>query len=75
MTILVKVRSPGSGTPTGTVTISDGGVVLAVVSLSAGSSTIVLANLLVGMHLITVAYGGPASMVGSSAQRKIIVRA
>ncbi|HEY5942681.1 MAG TPA: Ig-like domain repeat protein [Solirubrobacterales bacterium] len=54
----VKALAPGGGTPTGTVTFSEGEAVLAVVPLSSGSATYPLKSLSVGTHEIVARYNG-----------------
>jgi hypothetical protein len=49
----------GLGTPTGTVAVSDGGTLLATVTLDAsGTATKTIQTLIVGSHSLTAAYGG-----------------
>jgi Bacterial Ig-like domain (group 3)/IPT/TIG domain/Carboxypeptidase regulatory-like domain len=54
----VKAVAPGGGTPTGTVTFSEGETVLAIVPLSAGSAKYALKSTLPGAHEITATYSG-----------------
>lgn len=55
---IVKVLTPGHGTPTGTVTFAEGETALATVTLSKGSATYHLATLPAGQHTITATYSG-----------------
>jgi hypothetical protein len=49
----------GLGTPTGTVAVSDGGTLLATVTLDAsGTATKTIKTLIVGSHSLTAVYGG-----------------
>jgi hypothetical protein len=49
----------GLGTPTGTVAVSDGGTLLATVTLDAsGTATKTIQTLIVGSHSLTAVYGG-----------------
>jgi hypothetical protein len=53
--------TPGTGTPTGSVTYLDGTTVLGTVPLDAnGRATLTVASLSVGRHTITAAYSGDA---------------
>lgn len=58
--------SGGSGTPTGTVTFSDGANGLGSANLSSGQATISLISLTVGSHSITAAYAGDANFLPST---------
>ncbi|QEL16832.1 Ig-like domain repeat protein [Limnoglobus roseus] len=55
----------GVGTPTGSITFSDGGVPLGTVALTAGAASLTTTRLGVGVHAITVTYSGDANFVGS----------
>ena len=64
----------GSGSPTGTVTFSDGANSLGTVSLNGGSAAFTTASLAVGSHSITAAYSGDANFnVSSSAATTVTV--
>jgi hypothetical protein len=56
----------GSGTPTGTVTFSDGANSLGTATLSGGTATFSTASLTVGSHSITAAYSGDANFAVST---------
>lgn len=58
--------SSGSGTPTGTLTLSDGGTMLASEPSSGGQLTFSTTTLAVGSHSITVAYGGDSNFSPST---------
>ena len=66
VTFTATVTPELSGTPAGTVTFSDGGTVLATRVLSNGVATFTTANLSVGGHLITAAYGGNNTYAAST---------
>jgi hypothetical protein len=55
-TATVSANSPGSGTPTGSVTFFDGSTSLGQVTLSSGKATLTTSNLPVGSDPITVSY-------------------
>lgn len=60
--VAVTVVAPGSGVPTGTVTIREGATVLASVTLDAtGHATAALTGLSVGTHELTAGYVGDGS--------------
>jgi hypothetical protein len=60
-TATVSASSPGSGTPTGTVTFKDGSTTLGTGTLSNGKATLKVSNLAVAGHTITAVYGGDAN--------------
>jgi hypothetical protein len=64
-TAAVSAVAPGAGTPTGTITFSDGTRVLAVIPLANGVATLGISSLSVGSHVITAAYSGDADFTGS----------
>ncbi|HEV2476533.1 MAG TPA: choice-of-anchor tandem repeat GloVer-containing protein [Candidatus Dormibacteraeota bacterium] len=56
-----------SGTnPTGTVTLSDGGLTIGTVTLSGGSASLTTGGLAVGAHTITAAYSGDTANAASA---------
>lgn len=55
-----------SGTPTGSVTFSDGSAALATVALVNGTATYTTSGLLVGSHSISASYAGDYNFYGSS---------
>src|SRR5262249_18952362 len=58
-TAAVSVTSPGSGSPSGSVTFFDGAAPLGTAALDASSkATLSVSSLAVGNHSITVSYGG-----------------
>jgi large repetitive protein len=74
ITVKVKANSPGSGTPTGTVTFAVDGTAGQPVALSVGKATMPLAGLGAGTHQITVSYSGDQNYLGatSSALAQVI---
>jgi hypothetical protein len=64
-TATVAANSPGAGMPTGQATFSDGGTVLATITLSGGSASFTTSTLALGSHSITVAYGGDTNFAAS----------
>ncbi len=66
LTARVSAALAGSGTPMGTVTFLDGGVLLGSVSLVSGSATLTTSALAVGSHAITVVYGGNSAFGAST---------
>jgi hypothetical protein len=56
----------GNGTPTGTVTFSDGATSLGTATLTSGTATFSTATLSNGSHTITAAYSGDANFSASS---------
>lgn len=63
----VTVVSPGSGTPSGTVTFMEGPTILGTGNLDgSGIATFSTSNLSVGVHTITAVYAGTTNFSGSS---------
>jgi len=63
----VSVLSPGSGTPTGTITFQDGTTALGTVALnSSGSASFAASSLSVAAHQIIATYNGDANFTGST---------
>jgi hypothetical protein len=65
-TATVAVVAPGSGTPTGTVTLKDGAVVLGTGTLASGKAIFTTSLLAPGSHSMTAVYGGNAIDLGST---------
>ncbi|HSS41361.1 MAG TPA: Ig-like domain repeat protein [Solirubrobacterales bacterium] len=63
----VKALAPGTGTPTGTVTFSEGATDLVTVSLASGSAQLSLKALPPGAHEITARYSASANYEASEA--------
>jgi len=76
-TASVSAVSPGSGTPTGTVTFYDGSTTLGTASLNGtGTASFITSSLSVGSHSIKVSYGGGGDFKAStSAVLKQVVQA
>jgi len=55
------------GTPTGTVTFTDGATTLGTVPLAGGNASLTTSSLSAGTHTITATYGGDANFAASSA--------
>jgi len=69
-TATVKAKSPGAGTPTGTVTFKDGPSTLGTGTLnSSGQALFMTSTLAVGSHSITASYGGDANFTGSTSSK------
>ena len=67
ITATVMATSPGGGVPGGTVTFKDGAKTLGTATLDAsGTATLSTSVLAVGLHTITVSYGGSADFTASS---------
>jgi hypothetical protein len=66
VTLTAIVKGKFGGTPTGTVTFSDGKTALKTVALSAGEAKFSTKTLTVGKHGLTVKYGGSEDFTGSS---------
>jgi hypothetical protein len=58
LTASVGALAPGAGTPTGTVTFSDGTTTLGSAFLSGGVASMTTSGLAVGGHSLTASYGG-----------------
>jgi len=71
LTATVSANSPGSGTPTGTVTFYEGTTELGTGTLSGGVATFSIASLSVGNHSITAIYGGDTNDAGSTSNTVI----
>jgi hypothetical protein len=64
----------GSGTPTGSVTFSDGSTTLGTVALSGGTASLTTSALAPGTHTITAAYAGNGTYRPSSASLQQVVK-
>ena len=65
-TATVSAVSPGSGTPTGSVTFYNGSTSLGTATLSGGTGTFSISTLPVGTDAITAVYGGDSNFVNST---------
>lgn len=76
LTATVSAVAPGSGTPGGTVTFSEGTVTLATVNLVGGAASFTTSTFSTGTHRLTASYGGSANFkVSTSAVSSVIVQA
>jgi hypothetical protein len=66
ITATVRALAPGSGTPTGTVTFTEGAAVLATVPLVGRQAKLPLKNLAVGEHQIVATYNSDEDFLGSA---------
>ena len=65
-TVTVTASSPGSGTPTGTVTFMDGTTVIGTGTLSGGTTNFTTSSLAVASHLITAVYSSDSNFTAST---------
>jgi uncharacterized protein YhjY with autotransporter beta-barrel domain len=65
-TATVSAVSPGTGTPSGSVSFKDGATTLGSVTLSGGQATFTTTTLAVGPHSITAVYAGDTNNAGST---------
>ena len=65
-TATVVAKSPGTATPTGTVTFKDGSRTIGSRTLSAGRASFSMSNLSKGAHQITAVYGGSSGLLTST---------
>jgi hypothetical protein len=64
--VTVATLAPGSGTPTGSVTLKDGGTALQTASLASGKAAFTRSSLAHGSHSMTAVYLGSANERGST---------
>jgi hypothetical protein len=65
LTATVTVSAPGVGMPTGVITFTIDGSMASTATLSGGTATFATSSLIVGIHPVTVTYGGDANFIGS----------
>jgi hypothetical protein len=65
-TATVSVNSPGSGSPTGTVTFLDGGTSIGTGTVSGGIASFTTSALTIGPHTITASYPGDSNFSASA---------
>ena len=65
-TITVVTVAPGSGTPTGTVTLKNGATAVGTATLASGKATISTSALTHGAHSMTAVYSGNVDELGST---------
>jgi PhoPQ-activated pathogenicity-related protein len=70
-TVTITAKTPGAGTPTGTVTIFDGTAVLAMLPYNGSAITFPTSTLSVASHSITAQYGGNADFTASTSNTVI----
>ncbi|HUY63076.1 MAG TPA: Ig-like domain repeat protein [Acidimicrobiales bacterium] len=66
LTAAVAAASPGSGTPTGTVTFMNGATTLGTGTMTAGVATFTTAALAPGSYSLTAVYGGDSNFTSST---------
>jgi large repetitive protein len=66
LTATVTAVSPGAGTPTGTVTFSEGAATLGTGTVSSGVATLNISTLSAGGHTIIASYGGDPNFIASA---------
>lgn len=64
--VLVVAASPGVGIPTGTLTLRDGAVTLAILELVAGRASVTVPSLPVASHSLVATYGGDARFLAGT---------
>jgi hypothetical protein len=67
LTATVGAVAPGAGTPTGTVTFTDGVANLGSASVTGGQAAVTTAGLAVGTHNLSASYGGDGNFKASVA--------
>ncbi|MGC5167529.1 alpha-L-arabinofuranosidase C-terminal domain-containing protein [Luteimicrobium sp. DT211] len=72
VTVTVKVGGSG-GTPSGSVGVSDGTVLVGSARLAGGRATVKVSTLAVGTHTLTVAYSGDRAFAASSDTTRVTV--
>ncbi len=65
VTFTASVAAQASGTPTGTITFTDGSDTLGQANLSAGTASLSISSLSAGSHSITASYSGDSKFIGS----------
>jgi hypothetical protein len=71
LTVSVGAVAPGAGTPTGTVTLTEGSATVGSTTLSGGSGALSL-DLLPGTHTLVATYGGDGNFNGSSSNSSTV---
>lgn len=66
VTASISAAAPGAGTPTGTVTLSDGSTSLGSANMANGQASFTLSALAIGSHSITAVYSGDANFNSST---------
>jgi hypothetical protein len=65
-TITVATVAPGTGTPTGSVTLKNGAASVGSATLAGGKATISTSSLTHGVHSMTAVYSGSVDNLGST---------
>jgi hypothetical protein len=73
MTATVNPAAGSTGSPTGTVTFRDSGVLIGSIQLNNGTAVFSTAALQVGNHTITVVYGGDNTFTSSTSPAVVVV--
>ncbi len=73
--VMVSATLPGAGTPTGTVTLSEGTTNLDSTTLTNGQTLVSVSTLSVGVHNLVLTYSGDANFLTSSKATNQIVHA
>jgi len=63
--VSVAVVSPAVGTPTGSVTLTEGSTTVGTITLTSGSGSFTTATLSVGSHSVTATYSGDTNFKGA----------
>ncbi|HEY0786684.1 MAG TPA: Ig-like domain repeat protein [Acidobacteriaceae bacterium] len=66
-TLAITITPQLAGTPTGSVTVSEGSTTLSTLPLSAGAATYAASTLSAGTHTLLISYPGDANFLSSSA--------
>ena len=72
VSVALAVASATTGVPTGSMTVVDGGTLVATVPLAAGGASFTTSALGVGTHALTAAYAGDANFLGSTATGQLV---
>lgn len=75
VTFTASVSSEFAGSPTGTVSFSDGDTVLGTAPVGGGQAVLPVSSLPVGVRTVTARYGGDSLFAGSAARASVTVRA
>jgi hypothetical protein len=65
-TMTVVTVAPGSGTPTGTVTLKNGATIVGTAALASGKATVSTSSLTHGAHSMTAVYSGSVNDLGGT---------
>jgi hypothetical protein len=73
-TVTVTALAPGSGTPTGTVVLTEGSTTLATFTLGSGPNTFTTTYASVGNHTLVASYSGDTNFLASSFTLRQVVK-